>query len=193
MFLIDLFLYTGVYRTSLRRTFTNLDEHLWTVPILVREDSGPVQTPLHSCAEPNWRIKYLQKTCTAIYDGFLPRTPSVRPKSEIYTPKRDDEHPLPFHMQSAPPPRPIHAFRRFTDFIWIEILYFKSCKNTGLVMHKLFCWLKGLCHEDIALKILSGSTNHNNHFAWPNFFKFQIHTHPCGPLQQTTGNQNLLN
>ena len=98
------------------------------------------------------------------------------------------EHPLPFHMWSAPPPRPIYAFRRFTDFIWIEILYFKSCKNTGLVMHKLFCWLKGLCHEDIALQILSGSTNHNNLFGWPNFFKFQIHAHPCGLLQQTTGN-----
>ena len=66
MFLIDLFLYTSVYRTSLRRTFTNLDEHLWTVPILVREDSGPVQTPLHSCAEPNWWIKYLQKSCVWI-------------------------------------------------------------------------------------------------------------------------------
>ena len=89
---------------------------------------------------------------------------------------------------------PIHAaFKRFTDFIWIEIRYFKSCKNTRLVMHKLFCRLKGLCHEDIALQILSGSTNHNNHFGWPNFFKFQIHTHPRGPLQQTTGNQNLLN
>ena len=27
----------------------------------------------------------------------------MRPKSEIYTPKRDDEHPLPFHMRSPPP------------------------------------------------------------------------------------------
>ena len=27
----------------------------------------------------------------------------MRPKSEIYTPKRDDEHPHPFHMRSPPP------------------------------------------------------------------------------------------
>lgn len=47
--------------------------------------------------------------------------------------------------------------------------------------------LKELCHEDITLQILSGGTNHNNLFGWPNFFKFQIHAHPCGPLQQTTG------
>ena len=27
----------------------------------------------------------------------------MRPKSEIYTPKRDEEHPHPFHMGSSPP------------------------------------------------------------------------------------------
>ena len=27
----------------------------------------------------------------------------MRPKSEIYIPKRYDEHPHPFHMQSPPP------------------------------------------------------------------------------------------
>ena len=48
----------------------------------------------------------LNKTFTAKNDGILPRTPKVRPKSEIYTPKRDDEHPHPFCMQSlSPPPR----------------------------------------------------------------------------------------
>ena len=30
----------------------------------------------------------------------------MRPKFEIYTPKRDHEHPHPFHMRSAPPPPP---------------------------------------------------------------------------------------
>ena len=35
----------------------------------------------------------LNETFTAKYDGVLPRTPQVRPKSEIYTPKWDDEHP----------------------------------------------------------------------------------------------------
>ena len=33
----------------------------------------------------------LNETFTAKHDGVLPRTPLVRPKSEIYTPKRDDE------------------------------------------------------------------------------------------------------
>jgi len=42
----------------------------------------------------------LKETFTAKYDGVLPRTPQVRPKSEIYTPKRDDEHPHHFHMRS---------------------------------------------------------------------------------------------
>ena len=28
----------------------------------------------------------------------------MRPKSEIYNPKRDDEHPYHFHMRSLPPP-----------------------------------------------------------------------------------------
>ena len=46
----------------------------------------------------------LNETFTAKYYGVLPRTPQVRPKSEIYTFKRDDEHPRPFHMQSPPPP-----------------------------------------------------------------------------------------
>ena len=49
------------------------------------------------------------------YNGVLfsapYRTEEVRPKSEIYSPKRDDEHPRPFHMghmasPSPHPPRP---------------------------------------------------------------------------------------
>jgi len=52
----------------------------------------------------------LNETFRAKYDGVFPRTPT--PKSKIYTPKRDDEHPHPFHMRSTPPPRaleqPIH-------------------------------------------------------------------------------------
>ena len=31
----------------------------------------------------------------------------MRPKSEIYTPKRDDEHPHPFHLRIPSPPPPI--------------------------------------------------------------------------------------
>ena len=39
----------------------------------------------------------------AKYDGVLPRTPYVRPKSEIYTHKQDKEHPHHFHMRSPSP------------------------------------------------------------------------------------------
>ena len=54
----------------------------------------------------------LNETFTAKYDGVLPRTRlwtgslfgEKRPKSEIYTSKRDDELPHPFHMRSSPPP-----------------------------------------------------------------------------------------
>ena len=42
----------------------------------------------------------------AKYNGVLPRTPQVRPKSEIDNPKRDDKHPRPFDMESPPPPSP---------------------------------------------------------------------------------------
>ena len=38
----------------------------------------------------------------AKYNGVFPRTPQVRPKSKIYTPKRDDKHPRHFYMQVPP-------------------------------------------------------------------------------------------
>ena len=47
------------------------------------------------------------------YNGVLSsapyRTEEVRPKSEIYSPKRDDEHPRPFHMgdMASPSPPPL--------------------------------------------------------------------------------------
>ena len=46
----------------------------------------------------------LNETFTNKYDGVLPRTPQVRPKSEIYIPEGENEHPHPFHMPSPPPP-----------------------------------------------------------------------------------------
>ena len=45
----------------------------------------------------------LEVTFTATCDCVLPWTPLVRPKSEIYTPKRDDEHHHPFCMGISPP------------------------------------------------------------------------------------------
>ena len=41
----------------------------------------------------------LKEIFTAKYNGVLPRTAQVRPKSKIYTPKRDNEHPHPFHVE----------------------------------------------------------------------------------------------
>ena len=41
------------------------------------------------------------------------QSPQVRPKSEIYTPKRDDEHPHPFHMRvKSNSPAVTIAFKR---------------------------------------------------------------------------------
>ena len=47
----------------------------------------------------------LNETFTAKYNGVLPRTPSVGTKSEIYTPKRDNQHrsPLLSYMSHHPP------------------------------------------------------------------------------------------
>ena len=53
----------------------------------------------------------LKETFTTKYNSILPKTPEARPKSdqEIYTPKRDGEHPRPFHvgvtLRSKLPPR----------------------------------------------------------------------------------------
>ena len=50
----------------------------------------------------------LKETFTAKYNGVLPSTPKARPNvSEIYTPKRDDEHPRPYHMGVIPPGKAI--------------------------------------------------------------------------------------
>ena len=51
-------------------------------------------------------VLILKETLTAKYNGVLPRTPWVRSKSEIHTPKLDDEHPRPFHMGNPPLPPP---------------------------------------------------------------------------------------
>ena len=40
-----------------------------------------------------WRLKVMK---------FCPEHPKVRPKTKIYTPERDDEHPCPFHMGVPP-------------------------------------------------------------------------------------------
>ena len=43
----------------------------------------------------------LTETFPAIYDCVLPRTPQARPGSEIYTPRRDDEHPSPYYTSPS--------------------------------------------------------------------------------------------
>ena len=53
-----------------------------------------------------WRA-ILNETSRAKYDGLLPRISQVRPKSEIYTPKWDDEHPHGFHMRNLSPQKAV--------------------------------------------------------------------------------------
>ena len=65
----------------------------------------------------------LNETFTAKYDGVLPRTPQVRPKSEIYTPRRDDEHPHPFSMRSLSPRGSTH---RNTLFFFYKNIFYKN-------------------------------------------------------------------
>ena len=38
------------------------------------------------------------------YDVFLSQASEVRPKTAMYTPKRDDEHPRHFYMETPPLP-----------------------------------------------------------------------------------------
>ena len=44
----------------------------------------------------------LNETLTTKNNEILPRTLQARPKSESYTPKRDDVHPGPFHIRYPP-------------------------------------------------------------------------------------------
>ena len=62
-------------------------------------------------------IKALKETFTAKYDGILPRTHWVRPKSKIYNSKWDNKHPLPLHWESLPPYPPVvaNSGQRFKD------------------------------------------------------------------------------
>ena len=53
----------------------------------------------------------------------MPRTPYVRSKSEIYTPKRDEEHPHPSHMRNSSPERRCKNYCYFTA----EYLSRKTC------------------------------------------------------------------
>ena len=51
----------------------------------------------------------------------------MRPKSEIYTPKRDDEHPRPFHMRVFPPaPGPFKW--KLTEQYFPGVLFIVLCK-----------------------------------------------------------------
>ena len=43
----------------------------------------------------------------------------MRPNSEIYTPKRDDEHPHPFHTRSPPP-----GIMGVADVAALELVFF---------------------------------------------------------------------
>ena len=55
----------------------------------------------------------------------------MRPKSEIYTPKRDDEHPHPFHMRSPSPGRWIRLKNNFQN----------TSKHNAVVLLRIYGFL----------------------------------------------------
>ena len=61
------------------------------------------------------------------YSDFLSQTPYQRPKSVIYTPKRDDEHPCYFYMGIPPG----HAN-------YYQSKYWSSVKNIFRCEHMMF-------------------------------------------------------
>ena len=93
------------------------------------------------------------------------------PKSEIFTPKRDDEHPRPFHMGIPHPPLPekksssysrLHSYKSYKqrleqleiiDLLSLEIFqrYSQFCKLTLPASPKRFARVtfisKGLCNN----------------------------------------------
>ena len=54
----------------------------------------------------------------------------MRPKSEIYTHERDDEHPHPFHMQSPPPPGPAMDSTVFWCLLVLFLVFWLYCITT---------------------------------------------------------------
>ena len=85
----------------------------------------------------------LHETFTAKYDGVLPRTPQVRPKSEIYTPKRDDEHPHPFHVWSSPrgsnPRTSLNISFVFLLFLKLDESLLEQHRQKNMNARRLFC------------------------------------------------------
>ena len=69
----------------------------------------------------------------------------MRPKSEIHTPKQDDEHPRPFHM-SLPPPSPGHSASLFDWSVWDFLTgTFKHLNVSFLYPFLYSFWLKLPC------------------------------------------------
>ena len=67
----------------------------------------------------------------------------MRPKSEIYTPKRDDEHPHPFHMRSPPRAaqvtlKPPFQSEAKCEAIDMKITFLFSCKMKLIITRKRF-------------------------------------------------------
>ena len=108
----------------------------------------------------------LNETFTAKYDGVLPRTRQVRPKSEIYTPKRDDEHPHPFHMWSPPPPLPGFAPA-------IKYLHQNLLKNKSVVPSEQtspFCFVNWQFYHVCNFKTIETSNLNENNNSFPGPF-----------------------
>ena len=61
----------------------------------------------------------------------------MRPKSKIYTPKRDDEHPRLFHMEVPPPGVHVSNVRVLVDFNE-SAFSLKGCVNEEQTYHLLW-------------------------------------------------------
>ena len=92
----------------------------------------------------------------------------MRPKSQIYTPKRDDQHPHPFHMRSPLPPGSVITKTLFIEVCLADRLSDKK-QHDGLIC-KQEIWLMCDClHRRV--KSFSFTTNHK---AMGENFKFSI-------------------
>ena len=110
-----------------RNNYSMITPEAWT-PVIIKYQE-PItwlgSWLLQSYISISFRVQTtLNETFKAKYDGVLPRTPLVRPKSVIYTPTRDDEHPHPFPMRilSPPPPPPPRVSQSFAwTWLWTAL------------------------------------------------------------------------
>ena len=140
----------------------------------------------------------LKETFTAKYNGVLPRTPEVWPKSEIYTPKRDEEHPRPFHMGFPPGVETDGELGRVKKWSWrprsiMHLCAFVEKKRASKKIHNH--WVSSLSfscsvQKKIAWGCVCSLSIEWSFKAWPHLLlgyfekevrSFQLRIHPVDP------------